>query len=132
MSSLVRQFGNPQAVSPEITIASRFREMSHHRLGSLSQPPSCSLLKRLARLHRDRIKVRDPVVGSGSDPDSPRSVAVAAEGDAVVIETDRQAVTARQFVDLDAAAVAIDDAFYGIFPKAIATDRQRAVVGAAL
>ena len=76
--------------------------------------------------------MKDPVVGSGSDPDSPRRVAVAAEGDAVVIETDRQAVTARQFVDRDAAAVAIDDAFYGIFPKAIATDRQRAVVGAAL
>jgi hypothetical protein len=31
----------------------------------------------------------------------------------LVIETDRQAVTARQFVDRDAAAVAIDDERYG-------------------
>jgi len=75
--------------------------------------------------------VKDLVVGAGPDPGSPRRVAVAAEGDAVVIETDRKAVIARQFVDRDTAAVAIDNALYGIVPKAIAADRQRALVAAA-
>ena len=76
--------------------------------------------------------MKDLVVGAGPDQGSPRRVAVAAEGDAVVVETDRQAVAARQFVDCDAAAVAVDDALYGIFAKAITADRQRALVVAAL
>src|SRR5262249_19700599 len=54
------------------------------------------LLKRLARLLRGRIEVKDLVVGAGSDPGSGRHVAVAAEGDAAVVETDRQAIAARQ------------------------------------
>jgi hypothetical protein len=75
--------------------------------------------------------VKDLVVGAGPNPGSPRRVTVAAKGDAVVTETDRKAVIARQFVDRDAAAVAIDNALYGIVPKAIAADRQRALVAAA-
>src|SRR5215471_4161067 len=90
------------------------------------------LLKRLARLLRGRIEVKDLVVGAGSDPGSGRHVAVAAEGDAAVVETDRQAIAARQFVDRDTAAVAIDHAVCGLFPKAIAAGRQRALVAAAL
>ena len=76
--------------------------------------------------------MKDLVVGAGPDPGSPRRVAVAAESDALAFETDRQAVSARQFVNRDAAAVAIDDAFYGVVPKAIAADRQRALVTPAL
>ena len=81
------------------------------------------LLKRLARLLRGRIEVKDLVVGAGADPGSGRRVAVAAEGDATVVETDRQPV-ARQFVDRDTAAVAIDDTVCGLLPKAIAARRR--------
>ena len=90
------------------------------------------LLKRLARLLRGRIEVKDLVVGAGSDPGSGRHVAVAAEGDAAVVETDRQAIAARQFVDRDTAAVTIDHAVCGLFPKAIAAGRQRACCRGAL
>ena len=82
------------------------------------------LLKRLARLLRGRIEVKDLVVGARPDPGSGRRVAVAAEGDATVVETDLQSVAARQFVDRDTAAIAIDDTVCGLLPKAIAARRQ--------
>src|SRR6516164_1106391 len=90
------------------------------------------LLKRLARLNRGRIDMKHRIVGAGPDPGSGCRVAVTTEGDTIVVETDRQAVTARQFVDRDTAAVAIDDALYGLFPKAITAGCQSALVAAAL
>src|SRR5262245_6850778 len=90
------------------------------------------LLKHLARLLRGRIEVKDLVIGAGRDPGSGRRVAVAAEGNAAAVEADREAVAARQFVDRDTAAVAIDHAVCGVFPKAIAAGRQHALVAAAL
>jgi hypothetical protein len=49
------------------------------------------LLKRLACLHRGPIEVKHLVIGAGPDPGTGRRVAVAAEGDAAAVESDRQA-----------------------------------------
>jgi len=90
------------------------------------------LLKRLARLLRGRIEVKDLVVGAGADPGSGRRVAVAAEGDATVVETDLQSVAARQFVDRDTAAVAIDDTVCGLLPQGDRRSSPAALIAAAL
>ena len=90
------------------------------------------LLKRLACLYRGPIEVKHLVIGAGPDPGTGRRVAVAAEADAATVESDRQAVAARQLVDRDTAAVAIDHAISGIFSKAIAAGRQRPLVAATL